>query len=170
MNLRAKVIAVTIAAIALISGGTAAFADDDDDDKRPISGSTEFPRPHHPHKEEDELHDRYGDDIGQVNLPPLVVKEQPKTGTANTGGAEAITGNAKPNETLVDAGTTNPAANVPVDPSQINPNQGTPAENFFNAASAGLGVMGLGVVSLATIAIRRSAKLRKDPKADFLYQ
>lgn len=168
MNLRAKAIALVLATVTVLTPWSAAFADDDDDDdKRPIPGSTEYPKPHHPHPEENELHDRYGEDVGQINLPPLVVKE-PKTGAAVTGGSEPL--NAATNEKLVDAGNANPGANVPVDPTSINPQSGTPAETFFNAATVGLGVMGVGVIALASVAIRRAIKLRKDPKADFLYQ
>lgn len=156
MNLRVKVIALILASVAILAGGSAAFAEDDDD-KRPIPGSTEVPRPHQPHAEENELHDRYGEDVGQVNLPPLVIKEQPRTGAAS-------------NEKLVDAGNANPAGNIPVDPATRNSNQGTPADTFFNAASVGIGVMGVGVVALGVFAVRRSAKLRQDPKSDFLYE
>lgn len=166
MNLRAKAIALVLATMTVITPWSAAFADDDND-KRPIPSSTEFPKPHHLHPEEDELHDRYGEDVGQINMPPLVVKE-PKTGAAATGGSEPL--NASTSEKLVDASNVNPAANLPVDPTSINPQSGTPADTFFNAATVGLGVMGVGVLALASVAIRRAVKLRKDPKADFLYQ
>ncbi len=171
MNLRVKAIALTLVALTTFAGGTAAFADDEDDDFKPLPGVSapeegEHSRPHHPHPEEDELHDRYGEDVGQVNLPPLVVKE--KTGTAGSGAAQPIEVTSE--KQLVNAGITDPVANLPVDPSTINPNQGTPAETFFNSTTVGLGVMGAGVVALGGVALRRSIKLRKDPKADFLYQ
>jgi hypothetical protein len=171
MNLRVKAIALSLIALTTFAGGTAAFADDDDDDHKPVPGVSvpaegEHSRPHHPHPEEDELHDRYGEDVGQVNLPPLVVRE--KTGAANTGAVQPIEVTSK--KQLVNAGITDPVANLPVDPSTINPNQGTPADTFFNSATVGLGVMGAGVVALGGVALRRSIKLRKDPKADFLYQ
>lgn len=170
MNLRVKAIALSLVAMTTLAGGTAAFADDDDDLK-PLPGTSapaegEHSRPHHPHPEEDELHDRYGEDVGQVNLPPLVVKE--KTGAANTGATQPIEVTSE--KQLVNAGIADPVANLPVDPSTINPNQGTPADTFFNSATVGLGVMGAGVVALGGVALRRSIKLRKDPKADFLYQ
>jgi hypothetical protein len=169
MKLRVKAIALCLVAMTTFAGGTAAFADDDD--LEPLPGVSapaegEHPRPHHPHPEEDELHDRYGDDVGQVNLPPLVVKE--KTGVAGSGAAQPI--EIISEKQLVNSGITDPVANLPVDPTTINPDQGTPAETFFNAASVGLGVMGVGVVALGGVALRRSIKLRKDPKADFLYQ
>ena len=163
MKLRVKALALTLATAAILAGGTAAYAEDDDD-RRPLPGSSELPRPHHPHPEENELHERYGDDVGQVNLPPLAVKEGAKTGAASTNLG------TNPTSTLVDAGKADPAANLPVDPKSITPHQATPADTFFQSASVGLGVMGAGVVALGAIAIRRSAKLRKDPKADFLYQ
>lgn len=164
MNLRVKATVLALASLAFLVGGGAAFADEEDD-RRPAPGSTELPRPHHPHPEEDELHDRYGEDVGQINLPPLVVKEKPKTGAAGAG-----LGEPPPSQKLVNAGNANPEANLPVDPSTMNQRRSTPAETFFNAATVGLGAMGLGVVALTSVAIRRSAKLRKDPKADFLYQ
>lgn len=167
MNLRVKAIALSLAGMAILAGGTAVYADDQDD-KRPIPGSTDYPKPRHPHPEENELHDRYGEDVGQVNLPPLAVKPPPTTGAAGTGKAEQVTPTST--DKLVDAGNANPGANVPVDPASIKPDKGTPADKFFNAASAGIGVMGIGVVALAVFAIRRSARLRKDAKADFLYQ
>lgn len=167
MNLRVKAIALSLASMAILAGGTAVYADDQDD-KRPTPGATDFPKPRHPHPEENELHDRYGEDVGQVNLPPLVVKPPPTTGAAGTGKSEQISPANTPK--LVDAGNANPEENVPVDPAAINPDQGTPADNFFNVASAGIGVMGIGVAALVVFAIRRSARLRKDSKADFLYQ
>lgn len=168
MNLRAKALVLALTTVAMLTAGAAAYAEDDDHEGRPIPGSTEYPKPHHPHPEENELHDRYGEDIGQVNLPPLVVKQPQKTGTANTGTTEPLGSTAT--KQLVDAGTTDPAQNVPVDPAAINPDQGTPAAEFFNTASIGLGVMGVGAAVLGGVAIRRTIKVRKDPKADFLYQ
>ena len=58
MNLRVKATVLALASLAFLAGGGAAFADEEDD-RRPAPGSTELPRPHHPHPEEDELHDRY---------------------------------------------------------------------------------------------------------------
>jgi hypothetical protein len=164
MNLRMKAIALILTAMATFTGGAAAFADDDD--KRPVPGDSAFPKPHQPHKDEDELHERYGD-VGQVNLPPLVIKQETKVTPANTGQSEPLTTST---QTLKDAGNANPAANLPVDPKSINSNKGTPAETFFNVATVGLAVMGLGVMGLGGFAVRRSIRLRKDPKADFLYQ
>ncbi|MEY4320508.1 MAG: hypothetical protein RLZZ471_449 [Actinomycetota bacterium] len=168
MILRVKAIALCLAAVATFAGGSAALADDEDN-KGHQSGQNYSPfGPHHPHPEENELHDRYGD-VGQVNLPPLVVKGEPKTGAAANGTSDKLTSTSK-SAKLKDAGTANPAGNVPVDPTSINPHQGTPADNFFNSATIGLGVMGAGAVALGAVAIRRSIKIRKDPKADFLYQ
>ena len=169
MNLRVKAIALSLVAVATLAGGTSAFADNED--QKPLPGVSAPPegdhsRPHHPQPEENELHDRYGDDVGQVNLPPLVVKE--KTGTSNYGGSLPV--EPATEKKLVDAGISDPVANLPVDPTSINPDQGTPAETFFNAATVGLSVMGAGVLALGGIAIRRSVTLRKDPKSDFLYQ
>ena len=169
MNLRVKAIALTLTALATFSGGYAAHADDDDD-KRPVPGESITPRaPHHPHPEENELHDRYGEDVGQINLPPLVVKDGQKTGSAGNGVGEQLNPPANP-ETLKDAGNADPAGNVPVDPKSIKANQGTPADVFFNSATVGLGVMGAGALALGGFALRRSIKLRNDPKADFLYE
>lgn len=161
MKLRVTALALTLAAGAVLACGTAAFADDDDD-RRPLPGASELPRPHHQHPEENELHERYGEDVGQVNLPPLAVKDGNKTVQPNS--------QVNPPSSLVDAGEANPAANLPVDPKAITPHQATPADSFFQTASVGLGVMGAGAVALGAVAIRRSAKLRKDPKADFLYE
>ncbi len=175
MNLRVKAIALTLTALATFSGGYSAYAEDDDD-KRPMPGQSSAPRaPHHPHEEENEhaeeneLHDRYGEDVGQINLPPLVVKDGKKTGSAGNGVGEQLNPPANP-ETLKDAGNADPAGNVPVDPKSIKANQGTPADVFFNSATVGLGVMGAGALALGGFAVRRSIKLRKDPKADFLYE
>jgi len=174
MNLRVKAAALSLAAVATLAGGVAAVADDQDHPipgaSAPVDGS--LPRPHHPHPEENELHDRYGEDVGQVNLPPLVVKDQSKTTSSSIGGAKPISTNTtkRPVDKLVNADQTNPVANLPVDPTSINPNEGTPADTFFNAATIGLGAMGMGVVALGGVALTRAIKLRKDPKADFLYQ
>lgn len=169
MKLRVKAAGVALIALAALTGGTAAVASDDDDQaplpgfSQPVEGDHE--RPNHPHPQEDELHDRYGDDVGQINLPPLVVKEN--IGAATTGESQPFEATA--GKQLVNAGITDPVANIPVDPSAINPNQGTPADSFFSAATVGLGAMGAGAVALGGAAIRRSIKLRKDPRADFLY-
>jgi hypothetical protein len=169
MNLRVKAIALTLAGLATFSGGYAAYAEDEDD-KLPFPGETHAPRAgHHPHPDENELHDRYGEDIGQINLPPLVVKDGQKTGSAGHGLGEQLNPPANP-ETLKDAGNADPAGNVPVDPKSIKANQGSPADVFFNSATVGLGVMGAGALALGGFAVRRSIKLRKDPKADFLYE
>jgi hypothetical protein len=181
MNLRVKAAALSLVAVATFTGGAAAFADDDENESHPLPGLTapidgKYPKPHHPHAEEQELHDRYGNDIGAVNLPPLVVKEETKTSGSSLGGAKPVTGTSSQqkstanSEKLVNADNTNPAANLPVDPTNINPNEGTPADTFFNAATFGLGAMGLGALALGGVALTRSIKLRKDPKADFLYQ
>jgi hypothetical protein len=168
MNLRVKAAALSLVTLATLAGGVAAFADDED---HPLPGATApaagtLPKPHHPHPEENELHDRYGNDIGQVNLPPLVVKEDTKTSSSGVGGAKPFTGTSTKSSTttsttekLVNADNTNPVANLPVDPTTINPNEGTPAETFFNAATFGLGAMGLGVVALGGVAVTRAIRL-----------
>lgn len=161
MNLRVSAIALTLTAAAILVGGVAAQADEDNEDDRPIPGSTEYPKPHHPHPEEDELHDRYGDDVGQVNLPPLVIRQRINSDSATI---------AEKTEKLVNAGNADPAGNVPVDPATIHSHRNSPAETFFNTATIGLGVMGAGAAALGAVAIRRTVKLRKDPKSDFLYQ
>lgn len=167
MKLRVAAAALTLTALASLAGGGAAMADDDHPLPGPSAGGA-FP-PHHPHSEENELHDRYGDDVGQVNLPPLAVKDQSKTGTA---AIPAKNNTVTPIEgtKLVDAGKADPKANLPIDPTSIDPNQGTPADVFFNAATFGLGAMGLGVIALVVLAIRRRINVSKDPKSDFLYQ
>jgi len=162
MNLRVKATALLLAMLATFGFSWAAMADDDD--KNPLPGQQLPLSPHHPHPEENELHDRYGD-VEQVNLPPLAVKNAPKPGS-QPGQAPL---NPKP-QTLKDAGKADPGGNVPVDPRSIHSHQGTPADLFFNSATIGLGAMGAGVVALGVVAIRRSIKLRKDPKSDFLYQ
>jgi hypothetical protein len=171
MNLRVKAIAAALAFL-FVFGGAANSALADDDNNQPVTGPTPGATPgfgHHHHDEEkNELHDRYGD-VGQVNLPPLVVKQGNKTGTASKNGVDKMPSTTK-TTSLKDAGNADPVANVPVDPKSINPHQGTPADVFFNSATIGLGVMGVGVATLAAVAIRRAVRIRKDPKSDFLYQ
>lgn len=152
MNLRAKGLwLVAVGALAFSASATAAVADPEVNPEPP----------HHERGEHDELHERYGE-LEQVNLPPLVVKEQ-KTAPKLPVKEEVAT-------TLTDATVVDPVANVPIDPKQINPQSSTPADTFFQSASIGLGAMGVGAASLGVVAIRRSIRLRKDPKADFLYQ
>ena len=186
MNLRVKAIALTLLTLTFLAGGVSAFAEDDnDDDNRPAprptssSSSSEYPKPHRTHAEENELHDRYGDDIGQVNLPPLVVKDPPApgpgavikpgavTGAATTGNSEKFTNGSVPKQKLVKAGNANPSKNIPVDPTSIVTNQRTPADNFFNIASAGIGFMGIGVAILVAFAVGRSIQMRRDSKSNF---
>lgn len=152
MKLRVAAIALSLTAVALFASSPIAFAEDDD--KRPTS--EEHRGPGH-HEGEEELHERYGD-VEQVNLPPLVVKE-------GIGQVDPLN-----SETLEDADDANPTGNLPVDPDSIMQNRVSPADNFFSAATIGLGVMGAGVLALGGVAVRRKIKLSKDPKADFLYQ
>jgi len=168
MNLRIRAASAALALLFFTSGAASAALADDDNNHPPIPGASPGV-PHRQHDDEtNELHDRYGD-VGQVNLPPLVVKQGNKTGAASTGTTDKAPVSANTNS-LKDAGNADPVANVPVDPKTINPNKGTPAEVFFNSATIGLGVMGAGVIALTTFAIRRAIRIRKDPKSDFLYQ
>jgi hypothetical protein len=171
MNLRVKATSAALALLFVFAGAATWALADDDNNQFPAPGSTPGATPgfgHHHDDEKNELHDRYGD-VGQVNLPPLVVKQGNKTGAASKYGIDKMPSGTK-TTSLKDAGNADPVANVPVDPKSINPHQGTPADVFFNSATIGLGVMGVGVAALAAVAIRRAIRVRKDPKSDFLYQ
>lgn len=119
------------------------------------------------HSEHDELHERYGE-LERVNLPPLLVKGQSvKTNQTSVNHLPAAsTSKTK----LADSLISNPTVNIPIDVTLINPNDSTPAEEFFQSASIGLGAMGAGAAVLGGVAVRRTVRLRKDQTTDFIYQ
>jgi hypothetical protein len=171
MTLKTKAVwLLAVAALSVSLQATAAWAEDDESDSDSDSKSSVVEDHKSPesknevenethsetglHTEHNELHDKYGD-VDQVNLPPLVVKEQ-KPGQLVT--KQSI----QENSTLTDAENANPVANMPIEPEQIRPQSATPAETFFQSATVGLGAMGAGAAALGALAIRRSVRARKD--------
>ena len=121
--------------------------------------------------EHDELREQYGD-VDQVFMPPLVVSDP--NNQINVGGAGQ--GPAKPlnppvdGMVLPDATNIDPHANPPIDPKNIRATKNTPAQNFFEAATVAIGAMAAGSAALGAVAIRRTVKLRKTAKADYIYE
>ncbi len=102
-----------------------------------------------------ELQDKYGNDVDKVFLPPLVVKgsklpAKPLQGASTT----IVTGTGAGSPTnpagLKNATQVDPAANPPINPNVSDVTDKTPADKFFQAATFGLGIMGVGAVGLFT--------------------
>ncbi|MEN9714145.1 MAG: hypothetical protein RLZZ164_809 [Actinomycetota bacterium] len=176
-----RIVVASLFATGLVAGSTTlAFADDHPTPTPGASGAPAFgTKTHHEDGEgEDdhhaEIHDKYGKDVDQVFLPPLVVKDAPAapTGTTNkssiNGGPSGVSpinppkpGDvAAPATTLKDAGAVDPAANVPVNPDTVAPSTQTPADKFFQVASVGLGAMTLGSVALGGIVVVQRIRQR----------
>ncbi len=94
-----------------------------------------------------EIKDKYGNDVDKVFLPPLVVK-----GSNHSGGPVHNSGStnlpAQSNTGLKNATQIDPAANPPINPNLNEVTGKTPADKFFQAASLGLGLMGVGAIAL----------------------
>lgn len=117
-----------------------------------------------------EIHDKYGNDVDQVFLPPLVVKDAPAAPSGTTGKSNikplvpgptnAVDVTGLEATTLKDAAAVDPAANLPVNPDSLAPTSQTPADKFFQVASFGLGVMALGSVALGGIVVVQRIRQR----------
>ena len=115
-----------------------------------------------------EIHNKYGNDVDQVFLPPLVVKDAPTGSGGNTGksnikpgtsGISPLNTNTAPTK-LKDAAAVDPASNLPVNPDSVAPTTQTPADKFFQVASFGLGVMAIGSVALGGIVVVQRIRQR----------
>jgi hypothetical protein len=163
-----------------VTSANLAFADDK---PTPTPGATSLPgfapKPHgdddHDYEDEREhhaeIHDKYGNDVDQVFLPPLVVKDAPTAPSGTTGKSNikppvSSSNNAVDANGLVapssleNAAAVDPAANLPVDPDSLAPTSQTPADKFFQVASFGLGVMALGSVALGGIVVVQRIRQR----------
>lgn len=168
MNISAKVAVAAfapalLAALLLIPGP--AIADPEDQGNSTSNGTSKPAHP--PRSEHDDIRERYGD-VEQINLPPLVIKDKPASLGSGKAGTKPSTATQKTN--LKDAVNVNPSSNLPVNPAEIIVKKLTPADVFFQTATFGIGLMGVGAAALAIFAIRRSARIRRDQKADFIYQ
>ena len=172
-----RILVATLFAAALVAGSTSlAFADDHPAPTPGASGAAGFgQKPHHEDGTGDddhhaEIHDKYGNDVDQVFLPPLVVKDTPPangtTGKSNINpgpaGIDPITTGLPPapQNQLKDAGAVDPAANLPVNPDSVAPTMQTPADRFFQVASFGLGAMAIGSVALGGIVVVQRIRQR----------
>ncbi|MFM6963440.1 MAG: hypothetical protein ACKOWJ_04140 [Micrococcales bacterium] len=131
-----------------------------------------------PHDDDDaashhsQLNAKYGTDVDQVFLPPLVVK-----GTS-TGPIGSVGSAGKPNQSglsngvplppgasehgLKNATQVNPNANLPINPNANLVTNKTPADVFFQQATFGLGIMGIGAIALGSLAIMQRRRNRVD--------
>ncbi|MBP6043476.1 MAG: hypothetical protein KA500_03065 [Rhodoluna sp.] len=161
--------------LAVIFSSGSALADEKKPHPRPSDASATH-APHHEDDDEederdehDELREQYGD-VDQVFMPPLVVSDP------NNQFNGAGRGPAKPlnppvdSMVLPDATNIDPHANPPIDPKKIRATKNTPAQNFFEAATLAIGAMAAGSATLGAVAIRRTIKLRKTAKADYIYE
>jgi len=113
----------------------------------------------------DKLREQYGE-VEQVFLPPLVV-----TDPAGLGGeANQIGTPVGPNGELLDSANINPLENLPVDPTTISKDKQTPADSFFQLATAAIASMAAGSLALGAFAFRRTVKMRKSPDSDLSYK
>jgi hypothetical protein len=99
-----------------------------------------------------ELYDKYGNDVDKVFLPPLVVKGS-KLPPKPLQGASTTIVNGQSTNGLKNATQVDPAANPPINPNVSDVTDKTPADKFFQAATFGLGIMGVGAVALFTALI-----------------
>lgn len=135
-------------------------------------------------KNHQELHDKYGNDVDQVFLPPLIVTTGPSgtpglpqhvtNGSTTTGisGSNTTSGTATngsglqtgdiplPPSELKNATQINPAANIPLNPDSIVISDQSPADSFFQAATFGLAIMGAGAVALGGLAVAQRIRHR----------
>jgi hypothetical protein len=125
--------------------------------------------PHRDHGSDDgdddhhqEIHDKYGNDVDQVFLPPLTVTG---SGGLNPAGKAPINGSApKPGQPgdLKNANQIDPGANQPINPNTHEVNGKTPADRFFEAATFGLALMGLGAVGLGGAVVVQRRRHRSE--------
>lgn len=163
--------------LAVLFSSGSALADEKKPHPRPSDGNSTH-APHHESEdddeederdEHDELREQYGD-VDQVFMPPLVVSDPNKQVTgAGRGPAKPLN---PPVDSMVlpDATNIDPHANPPIDPKKIRATKNTPAQNFFEAATLAIGAMAAGSATLGAVAIRRTIKLRKTAKADYIYE
>lgn len=175
-----------LAALALIvlatifSGSSAALADPESEPTPSITAlsddhePSEKPEPsQNPEFDDDdrhhsEIHDQYGNDVDQVFLPPLVVKpgsapvavSDKHSGTTHLDPSTSL--NGRPLVPLKSANEVNPAANIPVDLELVSVTDQTPADQFFQAATFGLGLMSVGAVGLGAVAVTQRIRHRRD--------
>ena len=177
-----KLVAIPLAAAALLLVSTqAAFAEDKTPSPRPSASAKPNHEEHNddafpglpslgrPQEDDDtashhrELHDKYGNDVDQVILPPLVVSGE-KANSAGLGQSPVGISPANPpaiKSPLKTATEVNPTANLPINPDATLVSNVTPADVFFQQATFGLGILGVGAVSLGAVAFlqRRSNRL-----------
>jgi hypothetical protein len=132
------------------------FQGSDDSSDRTHSGVVPTPvaRPSHAPDDGDadhhlEIHDKYGNDVDKVFLPPLVVKGSTLPAKPVQGASTTIV-NGQTTTGLKNATQVDPAANPPINPNVSEVTDKTPADKFFQAATFGLGIMGVGAVGLFT--------------------
>jgi hypothetical protein len=108
------------------------------------------------------IREQYGE-VEQVFLPPLVVTN-PATTSNQLQPFGVVEG------TFLDSANINPHENVPVDPKTIGVAGKTPADSFFQVATAAMTTMAAGSVALGAFAIRRSIRMKNTADSDFIYK
>ena len=78
------------------------------------------------------------------------------------GGSSAAKGDADEREIF-------PEAEVPMQASAEAFHGRTPADEFFQAATIGLGALAAAALGLGAVAASRAISLRRNPEADFIY-
>lgn len=116
----------------------------------------------------DQLREQYGE-VEQVFMPPLVVTDPASlAGNVPVGGLPDPP--RGPDGKLLEPANIDPLQHLPLDPKSISTDQRTAADSFFQMATIAISSMAAGSLALGGFALRRSAKLRKNPNSDFIYK